>query len=205
MTDEEKAQFRGLRGNQGHATGLRHAQAFIQQRIPAFEPKGLAEFLELEKARTNDTAISRINEIERLVCRIAIGALKAKSGADDDSWWYQSVPRNVRTAATSRQEDDQNRRGAKENYLDFIDYRDIIQENWVVLGELLSPGKQNQNKATRTAWMNTVNDIRKIAAHGSSAVWVSFEQLEVLNDRLAVLREVHGEPQVVPVDSETDS
>jgi DNA sulfur modification protein DndB len=203
MTDDEKAQFRGLRGNQGRATGTRHTQAYIQQQIPGFQPKGLAEFLELEKARTNDTAISRIGEIERLVCRIALGALKAKSGADDDRWWYDCVPKNVRTAATSRQEDDQNRRGAKENYLDFIDYRDIIQENWLVLGELLAPGKQNQNKATRTSWMNSVNDIRKIAAHASSAVWVSFEQLELLNERLAILREIHGEP--IPTDEDSAS
>lgn len=205
MTEEEKLQFRGLRGNQGHATGLRHAQSFIQQRFPDFQPDGLAEFLEREKARTNDTAISLINEIERLMGRIAIGVLRANLGGEDEQWWYQGVPRNVRAGASSKQEDDQNRRGAKERYLDFIDYRDIIQENWLLLSELLAPGKRNENKATRTAWMARINEIRKIAAHGSSEIWVSFEQLTELNDRLAWLKQVNAAATVPGSDVETDS
>jgi len=188
MTAEQKLQFRGLRGNQGHATGLRHAQGFIQARFSDFQPDGLVEFLEREKARTNDTAISLINEIERFVSRIVIDVLRANLGTADDAWWYQGVPTNVRTSATSKQEYDQNRRGARERYLDFIDYRDIIQDHWPLFSKLLARGKGNESKAIRTAWMARINEIRKIAAHGSSATWVSFEQLNELNGFLVWLR-----------------
>jgi DNA sulfur modification protein DndB len=191
MTEEEKRQFRGLRGNQGHATGLRHAQSFIQQKFPEFQPDGLADFLEREKAGTNDTAISLINQIERLLSRVVVGVLQETLGAENDQWWYRGVPTTVRTAATERQEYDQNNRGAKERYLDLIDYDDIIQDNWPLLYKPLG-GKQNDSKATRTAWISQANDIRKVAAHGSSATWVSFEQLNWLKDRLAWLRQVNA-------------
>jgi len=192
MTEEERIQFRGLRGNQGHATGLRHAQDFIQRMFPEFQPDGLAEFLEREKAKTNDTAASLINEIERLISQVVVGILRANLGADRDEWWYRGVPPPVRTAATARQETDLNNRGAKERYLDFIDYRDIIHANWPLLSKRLAPGKPTENKATRTDWMVRVNEIRKIAMHGSSATWVSFEQLAELNSRLDWLRSIGG-------------
>jgi DNA sulfur modification protein DndB len=191
MTDEQKLEFRGLRGNQGHATGLRHAQHFFQERHVEFQPDGLVEFLEREQARTNDTAISLINEIERLVGRIVTDILRTNLGTDSDSWWYQGVPKNVRTEATKRQEEDQNRRGAKERYLDFIDYREIVQDNWVLLSPILARGKGNENKTTRTAWFAQVNAIRQIAAHGSSGTWVSFEQLTELNGHLAWLKQLN--------------
>jgi DNA sulfur modification protein DndB len=190
MSEDQRRLFRDLRGNQGHATGLRHAQGFIHERFLEFQPEGLVEFLEREKARTNDTAISRINDMERQICRIVIAALKGRYGTDGEAWWYSGVPKNVRTAAANRQEDDQNRRGGKEYYLDFIDYREIIQDNWLLLGELLAPGKQNQNKATRTEWMMETNKVRQIAAHGSSGTYASFEQLDELDRRLSWLREI---------------
>jgi DNA sulfur modification protein DndB len=205
MTEEEKLQFRGLRGNQGHTTGLRHAQGFIQQRFPEFQPDGLAEFLEREKARTNDTANSLINEIERLLSRVVVGVLRANLGVEDEQWWYRGVPRTVRAAASTKQEDDKNSRGAKERYLDFIDYRDIVHENWLLFSELLAPGKRNESKGTRTTWMARINEIRKIAAHGSSETWVSFEQLTELNDRLAWLRGVGTGAGAIAPDGESDS
>jgi hypothetical protein len=189
MSEEDKLQFRGLRGNQGHATGLRHAQSFIQQRFPEFQPDGLAEFLEREKARTNDTAISLINDIERALSRIVLDALRAGLVGAGDQWWYRGVPPTVRTAATAKQENDQNSRGAKERYLDLIDYRDIIQHNWPLLCTSMG-ARLNESKVSRTAWIAEVNEIRKVAAHGSSGTWVSFEQLTDLSDRLEWLRAI---------------
>ena len=197
MTDDHRRQFRQLRGNQGHATGLRHAQRSIQLAFPDFQPEGLAEFLEREKANTNDAAMARIVDIERQLCRVVIGGLRAQYGIEEDAWWYHGVPTRIRTAAALLQQEDRNRRGAQENYLDFIDYREVIHYNWPLLGDILAPGKQNQNKATRTHWMTSVNEIRKIAAHGSSAAWVSFEQLDELTDRLTWLKGL-SVPAAVP-------
>lgn len=188
MSDEERRQFRALRGNQGHAAGVRHAQRSIQARFAEFQPSGLAEFLERENARTNDTAISIINEIERQISRITIGGLKAKWDSGEEAWWYQGVPRGVRADATARQNDDQNQRGAREKYLDFIHYREIVHDNWLLFGDVLAPGKQNQNKSSRTDWMDRTNKIRQIAAHGSSGTWVSFEELDFLKANLEWLK-----------------
>ncbi len=189
MSDEERRDFRGLRGNQGHAAGTRHAQAYLRSRFADFDPAGLTEFLEREQARTNDTAISVINEMERQICRITIAGLKARWG-DGDTWWYQGVPKGVRADASKIQNDDQNSRGARENYLNFIHYRSIVEDNWGLFGDLLAPGKQTQSKSVRSEWMEEVNRIRQFTAHGSSGTWVSFEDLDFLKGKLEWLKVV---------------
>ena len=52
--------------------------------------------------------------------------------------------------------------------------------------------------------MARINEIRKIAAHGSSETWVSFEQLTELNDRLAWLRGVGTGAGAIAPDGESD-
>jgi DNA sulfur modification protein DndB len=189
LSDDERREFRGLRGNQGHTAGVRHAQAYLRTRTTEYDPAGLTEFLEREQARTNDTAISVINEMERQICRITIGGLKAKWGGGD-AWWFQGVPKGVRGDASRIQNDDENSRGERENYLNFIHYRAIIEDNWPLFADLLAPGKQTHSKAVRTEWMEKVNRIRQITAHGSTGTWVSFEELDFLRDKLDWLKDI---------------
>lgn len=186
MTSEQRLAFRAGRGIQGQTAGTRHAQQWIQQVIPAFQPDGLAEFLEREKARTNDQAASLIKDIERILFMVVVGALKDRFGTENDAWWYMGVPEAVRTPVTVRQQRDRNQRGAVERYLDFVDYRDIIRENWMLLSPVLGEGKSG-SKDKRTDWIVRVNELRKIAMHASSATWVSFEQIGELRQYLAWL------------------
>jgi hypothetical protein len=188
MTPAERDGFRGLRGNQGHAAGMRHAQSYIQSRMPSFQPEGLNEFLEREKARTNEQASARIKAIERSLQHLTIGALKAQFGSNGDRWWYDGVPKQVRNSATTLQEEDRNSRGSRERYLYLIDYRSIALFNWTLLAPILAYGKAG-NKERRTEWMVRVNEIRKVAEHASSGQWVSFEELAELDRYLTWLSE----------------
>lgn len=187
MSTEQRIAFRAGRGIQGQTAGTRHAQQHVQTAFPSFQPEGLAEYLEREKARTNDQAGSLIKDIERILFRVVVGALKDRFGIESDAWWYGGVPEAVRTPVTARQEKDRNQRGAKEAYLDFIDYRDIIRDNWQLLGPVLGFGKSG-SKDKRTDWVVRVNELRKIAMHASSATWVSFEQIAELRGYLAWLQ-----------------
>jgi DNA sulfur modification protein DndB len=187
MTVEQRIVFRAGRGVQGQTAGTRHAQQSIQLKYPDFQPDGLAEFLEREKARTNDQAASLINRIERVLYQVVVGALKEEFGAENEVWWYAGVPEFVRTPVTTKQEKDRNQRGAKERYLDFVEYRDIIRQNWLLFGPILGEGKVG-SKDKRTEWIVRVNDLRKIAMHASSAIWVSFEQIAELQQCLGWLQ-----------------
>lgn len=186
MSAEQRLEFRSARGNQGQAAGLRHAQKYLQSHFADFDPDGLAEFIEREQAKTNDQASSLIKSIERTLQKIVIGVLKAQYGPDGDHWWYEAIPVTVRKPASLRQDEDKNQRGARERYLDLIDYRTIITstQNWTLFAALLGRGKGNESKDKRTEWIARINDVRHVAEHASSATWVSFETLGELTEVL---------------------
>ena len=181
MSGDQRVAFRALRGVQGQTAGMRHAQAALQRRFPSFRPEGLEDFLEREKARTNDQAMSLIGDIERLLNKMVVGVLVNEFGAEEERWWYDGVPKAVRTPVSQRQEEDNNQRGSKDAYFDLIHYRQIAVANWPLFSDLLSDTKTG-NKERRTAWIARLNEIRKLAAHTSSGASVSFEELsELLN------------------------
>ena len=186
MTSDQRVEFRSGRGNQGQTAGTRHAQKALQATFPMFEPEGLAEYIEREQAKTNDQASSLIKAIERLLQKTVVGLLKEQFEPETDDWWYEGVPASVRKPASLRQDEDKNQRGARERYLDLIDYKIIITQpgNWTAFAPILGTGKGNESKEKRTSWITRTNEIRKIAEHASSATWVSFEQISELNETL---------------------
>jgi DGQHR domain-containing protein len=203
MGDEQRQAFRALRGNQGQTAGTRHAQKSIQNLVPAFQPEGLKEFLDREKAQTNERAGRLIAEIELLLARSIIAILKAEFGMEGDAWWYDGVPKPVRTMVTTRQEEDDNKAGSKEAYLDLIHYRSIITNNWLLFGSTFGYGQGSKDK--RTIWLQNVNEIRKVVAHASRGSSVSFEQLSELENYLSWLNgQVGGEGQQGAADTASD-
>jgi DNA sulfur modification protein DndB len=197
MSADQRIEFRSGRGNQGLTAGTRHAQKAIQAALPSFEPDGLAEYIEREQAKTNDQASSLIKSIERLLQKVVVGILKERYPNDDD-WWYEGVPATVRKPASLRQDEDKNQRGARDRYLDLIDYRTIITGpgNWTHFAPLLAQGKGNESKEKRSEWIVRVNEIRKVAVHASSGTWVSFEQVAELHDIFDWLESRAAGPEV---------
>jgi DNA sulfur modification protein DndB len=92
----------------------------------------------------------------------------------------QGIPGKIRIKTNEKYEDDLGRRGSKESYFDLIDYREIISNKWNLFQKLLGYGKGNDSKEKRTAWINFVNEMRKIVAHSSSGRFVTLEQLSEL-------------------------
>jgi DNA sulfur modification protein DndB len=67
FTPEQMSQFRALRGVQGQTAGTRRLELYIQQTDPTFEPPGLNEFIEREKAQTTTRAYEEIKAIEHIL------------------------------------------------------------------------------------------------------------------------------------------
>jgi hypothetical protein len=63
-----------------------------------------------------------------------------------------------------------------------LDYRNIITANWDQFNKLLGYGKGNSGKEKRTAWINDVNESRRIVAHGSSGRSVTLDHLANLEE-----------------------
>lgn len=180
LSEDERKQFRDLRGVQGVTTRTRRCQQAIRDRIPEFGPPGLDEFMETEKAQTNLRAKSVVDRIEKLLQETILEELRREYGEEESGWWMEGIPSRVRKAAAALFEEDSGQRGGREFYFNLIDYREIIKDNWLVLGELFGYGSQNMSKDRRTAWIDNVNGVRKVVSHVSSGKTVSLEQLAQL-------------------------
>lgn len=180
LSEEERKQYRGLRGIQGQTTRTKRIEQAIHQRIPDFFPPGLKEFIEKEKARTNDRTKVIVDKIERILQKTIIEVLKSEYGPEETEWWMQGIPGKIRIKTNNKYEEDLGKRGSKESYFDLIDYREIISSKWTLFQKLFGYGKGNDSKEKRTAWINFVNEMRKIVAHSSSGRFVTLEQLAEL-------------------------
>ena len=177
----ERAAFRaGARGNQGLTATRRKCEKALNTKFGDFEPPGLLEDLKLLEARTNDEAVRVIKELEQTLHEFVISSLKLEHGSgESDPWWYQGVPEQIRKKATGRLEEEQG--GKKEQYLDLIDLRTIVVNNWSLFQGSLAFGKSG-NKEAKTAWMQKLNDMRKISAHPARQQTITFEQLAQLRE-----------------------
>jgi DNA sulfur modification protein DndB len=72
------------------------------------------------------------------------------------------------------------RRGAREAYFDFVDYRKIVLDQWSIFQNVVGYGKKTDSKDKQTKWMVEVNDWRNIVAHPSSGRNLTVEELDKL-------------------------
>jgi DNA sulfur modification protein DndB len=183
MSPEEVRTFRLLRGGQGHITGTRKCQQAIRTIHPEFNPPGLEEFLSREKAQTNTQAYQIITRIEELLQHYILEELKREYGPSEAGWWFEGVPTQVRKKVDERINDDQGKKGGKEQNFDLIDYRVVITNNWDVFQSTFGRGKGN--KEARTKWIADVNELRKTVMHASKGI-----HLPITEEQLSLLREL---------------
>lgn len=184
MTPDQLVQFRALRGVQGQTTGTRRCQQRLHHDFPEFEPQGLSEFLEREKAQTTTQAFETLTRIEKILQRTVIAELKSEFGESEPDWFFNGVPTKVRKKVDDRINDEGGKKGGREDNFDFIDYRDIIQDNFELFEPLFAHG-QKGSKETRTRWLVEVNDARKKVMHASKGA-----RLPITEEELARLTEL---------------
>ncbi len=188
LSEEERKNFRSMRGKQGQAQRTRRCQKWLHERLPSFNPPGLEKFLEVEKAETNKKAKEIIDRIEKTLQKLVLGALRQKFGKDESGWWMSGVPKNTRHKVSQKYEEDDGRRGGKEYYFDLIHYKKVAIENWEIFSSILDYSGKG-NKQNRTSWIDKVNDKRNIVSHASSGILLTVEQLRQLEEYERWLRQ----------------
>ena len=184
LTPERMAQFRALRGIQGQTTGTRRVEEYIRKSESTFDPPGLKEFLDREKAQTTTKAFEEVQAIEQILQRTIIAELTSEFGPDEKDWWFGGVPKGVRKKVDDRINEEGGRKGGREQNFDLIDYREIIESNWNLFKSTMARGKGK--KADRTKWIVEVNDLRKPVMHASKG-----QSLPITEEELALLEEIH--------------
>ncbi|WP_018751738.1 DGQHR domain-containing protein [Paenibacillus sanguinis] len=181
LTEEERKRFRDLRGSQGQTTRTRRCQQAIRDRESTFNPPGLDDFINLEKAQTNNKAKTIIDWIEVNMQKYVLQELQVELGGEETNWWINGIPQAVRVKVTERFEKDDGQRGKKEFYFDLMDYRKIILDNWQIFEDLFSYRKTG-NKEAKTSWLVFVNEKRNAVAHSSSGVTLTLDELAQLEE-----------------------
>jgi DGQHR domain-containing protein len=178
LSEQDRKVFRDLRGIQGQTRRTRNCQQAIRQAAPGFDPPGLDEFIQQEKAQTNIKGKEVIDRIERSLQKVVLEELRRECG---DDWWMTGVPKTVRVKVSERFEEDEGKRGSRENYFDLIDYAKIALQNWELFEPILAYEKTGK-KESRIHWLNTVNEKRNIVSHPSAAVTLTVEDLAALEE-----------------------
>jgi DGQHR domain-containing protein len=181
FSEQERKVFRDLRGIQGQTRRTRNCQQAIRQAISDFNPAGLDQFIQQEKAQTNIKGKEIIDRIERMLQKMVLEELRRECGDEETGWWMTGVPKTVRVKVSERFEEDEGKRGSKENYFDLIDYAKIALQNWELFEPILAYEKTGK-KENRIHWLNVVNEKRNIVSHPSAAITLTVEDLAALEE-----------------------
>jgi DNA sulfur modification protein DndB len=183
LNPEQLRGFRSLRGVQGQTSGRCRVQLALRNDDPTFDPPGLDEFINREKAQTTTRAFEAISRIEEVLQRTVIDELKREIGPAEEEWWFMGVPKNVRKKVDERRNEEGGKNKREQNF-DLIDYREIIQYKYEIFEPILAWGSKG-SKDSRTKWLVEVNELRKHVMHASKGVHAPISE-----DQLARLEEI---------------
>jgi DGQHR domain-containing protein len=157
LDQDQRRLFREKRGVQGQTRAAFECQRAIQEQIPAFDPPGLAAFLEKENARTNDRTEFAITSIKESLRIAIIQTLQNEVGGGESQWWM-ALPKSVRNRVNVRYEDDKAQKGSKEHYFDLADYSAVARELWDQVESELPISKL----LSKTAFLKRLNEMAQI-------------------------------------------
>ena len=156
----------------------------IREKYPSFGPADFEVWeSELNKERARDAG-NKLQEMNEKVCSVLFGILRREYG--EGFYWDKAISDKVmKTNAYNRSlDEDVETRGRIEEYLNFLDYRKIIErkENWALVKEIFDiplPGEKGKSK--NLIWFDKMNDIRKKTAHTSSNRQLSPDEIELVD------------------------
>jgi hypothetical protein len=135
----------------GHSSGLANNRALA---------RNLLRFLSHAKQSGGATPEDLCKRIEINLVDFVFGVLKPLG----DGWWVDHIPLSIRQKASARQEEEGNRR-PKEAYLDLIDLKAIIANNWRLFEpHFLALGSRG-GKDKSLQFLDRLNEVRRLVGH----------------------------------------
>ncbi len=179
MSAEKRRRFRALRGGQGQDTGTRECQAALNQEFERYQPDGLEEWQQRVKANTNDRARRIIDHIETAIQDRVLLMLREEFDLDEEAWWYEGVPVNVRKKVRDRIEDAGG--GLEEENFDLLHYEVIMRQHWPLFRSVFAFGAgKNIGKDRGTGWLREIAGWRNTVMHPSRRDYLGLDELAQL-------------------------
>ena len=174
LPKDEGQELRGKFGSSGQMRYWRTLQRALVEKMPGFEPEGLAEYLADQDKKNNEEAYKIIREVEQFLKQDVRQRLEDKFGA---SWHKDGVPRKVYLDAQNLANEKNLDRGVDEEVewwdcLHIRDYEKIFKQKnalWVELFAERYSRPEDEGKSggwqAKSDWISTLNTIRNETDH----------------------------------------
>ncbi|MCU7827792.1 MAG: DGQHR domain-containing protein [Candidatus Thiodiazotropha sp. (ex Myrtea sp. 'scaly one' KF741663)] len=137
-----------------------------------FSPEGFEEWLSEQSEERVTEADKKLKELNINVQKAIFDTFKREYGVEGDAYWNKGViDKKIKTRAYEKSlEDDDEDRLSLDNYLDFIEYKKIVENkaHWQLFKPIFDipmPGDKGYSK--NVMWMERVNELRRIPAHST--------------------------------------
>lgn len=158
----------------------------VKARFPDFQPEGLQDWeAEQSEERIRDTD-QKLKELSSKVQQYIFTVFRSVHTEVDNGYWEKGIPdKKIKVAAYERsQEYPIEERSPLESYLDFIDYKKIVEhrQNWPLLKPVFDiPEEGDKGKAKNLKWMDRVNQLRRVSAHPGEKRHYKLEDFEYVD------------------------
>jgi len=142
----------------------------VKEEFSDFVPEGMDNWEAEQSDEKRTIADTKIQALNINVNSYIFKIFKAKYGTVSDAYWHKGViDKNIKTRAYAKSlDDDDDQRLPPEHYLDFIEYKKIVEHklHWPLFKpvfDIPEPGEKHYSKNLR--WMDRINELRRIPAH----------------------------------------
>jgi len=142
----------------------------VKKEFADFIPEGMDDWEAEQSGEKIAIADSKIKKLNVKVQAYIFNTFKEKYGSQKDAYWHKGVvDKKIKTRAYEKSlDDDDEERLPLENYVDFIEYKKIVENktHWPlfkVVFDIPEPGEKGYSKNLR--WMERINELRRIPAH----------------------------------------
>lgn len=176
-----------FRGKYGSGAPLQYGfslMEIIHNSIPQFNPPGLTKYIQEHSADAIAQAQSLITETEDAIRRLTLTVLKARYGKEDDRWWWEGVPQDVRGRAGLMSQTSEEG-GQPHEFLELIHYKKIAEQPKLWQDDFeryWTIDRSLRTKKDKLAWLDRLSKIRNRISHSG--------RRHVTNDEIDFLGEV---------------
>jgi DNA sulfur modification protein DndB len=158
----------------------------VHAQFADFLPEGLVAWTEEQSDDRIDRADRRLKQINVIVQKVIFDKFKAEYGRERDAYWNKGVlDKTIKAKAYEKSLDDtDDARLPLENYLDFIQYKKIVENkaHWPLFApvfDIPEPGEKGYSKNIQ--WMEKINELRRIPAHATENRRYSVEDFSYID------------------------
>lgn len=158
----------------------------VKNEFSDFVPEGMDEWEQEQSTERIESADRKLKDLNIIVQKYIFDRFKEEYGTEKDAYWNKGViDKKIKTRAYEKSlDDDDEVRLPLENYLDFIEYKKIVENkmHWPLFKPVFNipePGEKGYSKNVR--WMESINELRRIPAHATESRHYKLEDYQYID------------------------